>query len=753
MQQAGPSLAEALKSGERREAHATRLGGLDLGPQVTSWALDASYGTDLPDAMRAYSGASSAQIDLELTGRNGVSAPALYGPWAPHATADAVRPGQSVTHRWGLGTYTMASFRGTVRARSAKSGTDSVLVTALDGAERLRMPAQLPRPSGGLDEAASGIAATDWVGSATWCVDHLLRRAGIHTSPPPRSGCIMYASYHGGAAASVGTLTTLSGGWNRWSHPTPPYTAAALGPRNGFAVARYAPAIRGLNRNLKGTGYWYETFFDTTDTAPSGWNPYSQARLEIHWTTAGTEQRTSFLLDWSGQRLVAAAGAITTVPEQNPQITWSPPEMGAERKGRWHVGFWITVSDAGTVTVAARLTGPSGKLMTCAPQAIPGYTLPPGAIHDCSVVLGDLAVEALQLTPMAAVPSGASVTQDGQWTLGAKLDVPTLPLTVLPVVSGSAWDVITTIAKATLSTAEFKADGMFVWRSASRWATAPTAPDLTVTSARELAALTVTEEIDSCRNYLRVKWQNWATIKAIARERASITTLTIPTGATVTVRWEIGEDELDPLPPVTTTAGTVQAGGIRFCSADSDNAPVLLGAVEVGVGRADGLLTMTLTNRSASTVYCRRLGPDSVCYDLVTPVLPNGVAPVANWAVALNTISQLAYGRQVYDHDTAGWVQESTGATALATTLLTAGRYPIPLLADVEILADPRIELGDVVRVVDTTGAQLDTLAWVVGNRVNGTAGGVKQTLTLRGTASPGPPTDTGLTPDPPYAP
>ncbi|MFD9068647.1 hypothetical protein [Streptomyces lasiicapitis] len=73
------------------------------------------------------------------------------------------------------------------------------------------------------------------------------------------------------------------------------------------------------------------------------------------------------------------------------------------------------------------------------------------------------------------------------------------------------------------------------------------------------------------------------------------------------------------------------------------------------------------------------------------------------------------------------------------------------MLDAVEVLHDPRIQLGDVVRVVDRAGAELNTLAWVVGLRTTCAAGGVpQQTLTLRGTSYNGVPVDAGLTPDGP---
>ncbi|MEV7925303.1 hypothetical protein [Kitasatospora sp. NPDC088779] len=742
MQQANATLTAALRAGDRSEAHTTRLGGAEVGPQVQSWSLESAYGTDLPDAMRAWSGSASTQLELSLGGNRGVPAPALYGPWAPHATADIARPGQSAVHAWGLGGETLPAFRGQIRSRSAQSGGDTVRITALDGAERLRMPAHLPRPSGGIDQDASGVASSDWVASATWCVDHLLRRAGIHTSPPPRTGCTLYASYHGGAAANIGTLYTLSGGWNRWDHPAPPFTAAARGPVTGQATARYVPTVRGLNRNLGSAGYWHECWFDTT--GPGSAN--QQARLEIRWATEDRDWRTALEIDWSNRRVRVSSGTTDTIPGDNPSLTWNPDQMKTEAPGRWHVGFWVRVANDGVTTVEFRLTPPSGNTIYGLGADIPQIKLPPGVIMDVSVVLGDLAIEGMQFTPMSAIPS--DLTQS-DWKRGAVLDPPVYPLTVIPVVSGSAWDVITTIAKATVSTAEFDPSGMFRWRNGTRWTTTPSTPNLTVSSARELAALTVTEEIDACRNWVRARWRNWARVKSVTTYTTSGELLVIPAGRTISVSWVSGEDQLDALPPITRGGGA--PGCIRFSFFNSDGTATVHGAVEVGLTRTDGLTTMTLRNTATVDVYCRPpVYGYGTSYSVLTPTLPTDTGPEDTWVTMQNSESQAVYGRQAYDHDAEGWVQEFTSAAYLALHLLNAGKLPVPLLGDVEILPDPRIRLGDVVRVIDRTGAQLDTLAWVVGNRVTGGDSAVKQVLTLRGASSPGFPTDTGLTPDPP---
>ncbi|MFD9283314.1 hypothetical protein ACFWD7_39745 [Streptomyces mirabilis] len=137
MQNSDETLAAALAATERIPAHSTRLGGREMGGQVQSWKVERAYSTDLPEALRAFSGSASAQLELSLGG-SGAPAPRLYSAWSARASGDVVRPGQSVVHAAGANDRTVPAFRGAVRSRTAASGSDTVTVQALDGAERLR---------------------------------------------------------------------------------------------------------------------------------------------------------------------------------------------------------------------------------------------------------------------------------------------------------------------------------------------------------------------------------------------------------------------------------------------------------------------------------------------------------------------------------------------------------------------------------------------------------------------------------------
>ncbi len=737
-----PGAAAMLARGDRSAAHSVRLAGRELGTQVQSWSLDRSYATDLPDAMRAFSGSSSAELDVSLAGTAGQPAPALYGPWAPRATGDITRPGQSAVLGWGVGGFPLAQFRGTVRARSGRSGTDSVRVTALDGADRLRQPARLPRPDGVLANTLSAGQVGPWTASPVWVVDHLLRQGGLHTCPPPRSGSILYASLHGGTAANTGYLESTSGAWSGWTKTNVPFECAADGGQYPWS-ADYIPRLKPVNR--RSDGMWFEFWVNTEGNMAA--DPF--VRLHTTWQANGLNRYyVTMEVNFATAKITVWNG---TNPDhtQNQSLQWTHDQL-KNQWGLYHIGWWLTWSAEGVPTLSPVITNRFGVVQTFGDAALSATPVPPGALDVVRFTMQNLRAECFQVSQMASKPSTyALITQSGSWQRGAVLDVPRLPLATIPRAEGSAWDVITEIAKATLATAEFNSDGYFRWKDHTRWASPPTEANLTVSSARELAGLTISEEIDACRNYVAVKWANWARVKSGTDGHLWIGDsgggIPIAPGATISRAIPIGEDRWDARTPNTYLDTLPDCVSITTTAAGSTAA---YGVVEVGTTRDGGTVTLTMRNRGTTTVYYQGT---TLYARTAGSAGPSG--PTDAFATAQNRASQSVYGIQTYEHPGGGWVQYRDTAAELAESVLKAGEYPIPSLQSVEILADPRLELGDVVRVVDSTGAALNTLAWVVGIKTNGEDGRITQVLTLRGTKSNGAPVDAGLVPDLPVNP
>ncbi|HEY5832693.1 hypothetical protein [Streptomyces sp.] len=191
----------------------------------------------------------------------------------------------------------------------------------------------------------------------------------------------------------------------------------------------------------------------------------------------------------------------------------------------------------------------------------------------------------------------------------------------------------------------------------------------------------------------------------------------------------------------------------RVAAQHAAGATAVKGAVEAQVRREDGTIVLRLTNRTAQTLYTvTKSGEPSI---RIVPIKPDR-DPMERQAVSYVSggASERFHGRQEFYGEASDWVQDLGAARQLADAMRKAGEYPAPVIGDVQVLYDPRIQLGDVVRVQDTTGAVLDTLAWVVGINTSASAdGGVQQTLSLRGVSANVVPADAGLTPDAPALP
>ncbi|MFI6644287.1 hypothetical protein [Streptomyces sp. NPDC050504] len=760
MQPSDRTTEAALASGERTVTHSTRVGGRDVSGQLQSWQVERSYATDLPPAMRAFSGSSAAQLQLQLSGTGDKSASELYSPWAPRATGDAARPGQSVVHETGVGTGgPLPAFRGTIRTRSAASGADTVQLTALDGAERLRGPAQLPRPY-------TGLLRRRPVTTATWCVDELLRQAGLFTAPPPRAPeftpgrplTLLYASLHGGFTTPFGMPEILPDPRHyTWCRESAPHEMAlvprGLPPGERGVTAAWFPRAR---VTVPGSRLFVETWVN--NTAGTG----DTVLIELELNRSGTDSGLlSLEVDFVAGEVVMRSHGYNN-PADNGYWRWVLPELTGQR-GNWHIGAFIDATPKAPgdtqvfPTFQPRLTAPDGTDILGVVRTFTGpYGIQFASELRLVRLVTTVAAEGLQVTSgLDAVPTAAEFSQVGSWTKGAVLDDAILPLTTVPKVSGSQWEVITQIAKASLSTAEIDERGLFRWRNFTRFAAEPAAADLTLTTVREIASLTSTEEIDACRNYCVQPFKDWTAAQIVHSSWVRDSEIReIPAYGSLTVRYSFDENELDIGPPDTDDDQLVTAGSnFRVAAFNAAGARAVKGAVDALLRREDGCLVLRLTNRTAQRLYTvTREGKPSV----LLSVLKADRDPVERQALSSqpNSASERHYGRQEFTAEASDWVQDAGAAGQLAAAMRRAGEYPVPVLGDVQVLYDPRIQLGDVVRVRDLTGAELDTLAWVVGMNTGATAdGGVQQTLSLRGTRTNGVPADVGLTPDAPAAP
>ncbi|MEW2391157.1 hypothetical protein AB0933_22680 [Streptomyces venezuelae] len=598
--------------------------------------------------------------------------------------------------------------------------------------------------------------------TATWCVDELLRQGGVHSCPPPRAPLVvkddtkderpftvLYASLHGGFNSTYGQPETLpSPATYDWIREGAPFEIALM-PKAAGLTASWMPRSRFV---MPGKVFLVECW---VNTALARGNVVEMSAVFDRSGTKTGFIKASFNISTGVVGITSGTTGVTTAPT----VTWGIDKL-ASLRGNWHMGFIVDTASTGTTvapTVQPRLTAPDGTHRVGGKYTFTqDSALQPISELNRIDLTTDMAVECLQVTDRVWADTETYPPEEweqrGQWTKGAVLDTPELPLYDIPKVSGSQWDVITEIARASMSTAEFDEQGVFRWRGPSRFTKVPAVPDHTVTTSRDIASITVTEEIDACRNHCEQPYQDWNGIKAAHGDVVDDTVVReIKPSTAVVVQYAMAEDENDIGPLVITDDSVVNEGHrVRFGTAKTGGTAVK-GKVSVSCWREGPTYFVRFANRGTTSVWTvTKDGKPSV---RIVPIR-RSADPKQRTYAKWNSTSQKHYGKQQYTAPPTDWVQASASASVLSNAMLAAGRYPVPLLGDVEVLHDPRIQLGDVVRVVDTAGAELDTLAWVVGIRTTHAAGTApQQTLTLRGTAYNGAPADVGLIPDGPVDP
>ncbi|MGK5639710.1 hypothetical protein ACSNOK_15565 [Streptomyces sp. URMC 126] len=346
-------------------------------------------------------------------------------------------------------------------------------------------------------------------------MDELLRQGGVHSCPPPRAPSVdatdsgpltvIYASLHGGVCATYGQPEAIPApGDYRYAMEGAPHTLAFVPVKPGVR-ASWMPRSRILtsppgSRPSVFTGD--KSLVEAHVNSGVGVGDTVELKLYLNRIGGGAGY-ISLLVEFALGKVTMFSGTVGSTGWVWSQ-TWN--ELRA-LKGVWHVGmlFDPTPADDGKdkLVLKAFLTGPDGTRLETPDVAYTaaGSAQPPSELNRLELTTS-MATEALQLTTRLANDFGMEqFAAQSRQAKAVELDEPILPLYVIPRVSGSQWEAISEIAKTTMSTAEFDEQGVFRWRGFRRFEKAPAAADVTVTSRREISALTVSEEIDACRNY------------------------------------------------------------------------------------------------------------------------------------------------------------------------------------------------------------------------------------------------------------
>jgi len=727
-------LREALATGQRTYDLQVRLGGRDVTDEVTAWSVDRGSDTGLPAQVAAPTGSSAAGAQLTLAGTGEQTAAARYSPWAPRSTADITRPGQSCVLEWGLAEGRMQALRGRVRTVAATAGSGTAALRVLDGSELLRDRAWLPP---GILAGASSHIHTQWV------VDHALRMAGITMTPPERAGSIFFASMNGALEANRGMRHWHTGSVGFWPERSAWGAGPAWGSANAYSTwsAQYSPQRRVLSQQNDLMVEWWIHRRTTSD------NPTSQVTLVFadRPTTdvAGRQEQTITLsYNPATRALRAQVGGGAT--------TWTVP-AGANQSGSFKVAFLVSLT---TTTAPTQVRGwlyqPGGTL-----YASPTYS---GAATPWSVLetITCQATGPMECVGVSVVSGVVPVVEP--WQRGAHIDLigpsgvtsgqSRYALRALPEAGGTWWDLLKEIAADNLSYISFDEDGFFRFRRYEYLTpdSPPPEPDLTVTSARDINDLAVTEEIDGVANLVEVGHTEWDIGATQSEQHPYPSVFSIPSNSALSLQVDMS-DRLwaTRAPMLFAGAGFPSAlpgSVVKFLNTAGQRAPV-----ETELTWDTGHPVFTFHNRSASTATAA-LSPAGTAPSFriaYTPVQSASPAPVRRH----NAASANRFGVQSLSVAASSWVQSIWWADQLALAIIAWTAWPIPLTGRVQILPDPRIQQGDVVHIQDPSGTRIDGLYRVLGYAVSGDGTSVSMSLDVRPLSRPTPPSDAGLTLEP----
>lgn len=738
MRTGSPDLNAALDRGQRTYDVQVRLGGRDITDEVASWSVERGSDTGLPAEVATPTGSTAAATSLTLVGDGQATAAARYSPWAPRVTADIARPGQSCVVEWGLAEERLQSLRGRVRTVRAHSRSGSAEVSVLDGAELLRGRAWLP-PSVLVGTGNGGI-------HSQWVVDHALRESGVYTSPPPREGAIFYASLNGSREASRGIRQSTTGLTGYYPAISPwtagPSTTLGGGPGAGTWTATYSPQRRVLSQaNQLMVEWWAQC------TAP-GVGPTSQTTLTFAnrpVSDTGTRETTTVVMSYNPvtRQLRAQVGGGST--------TWTLP-TSANQQGRFKVAFLVGLTNTSSpTTVRGWVYQPNGTLYSSPTYSGAAPTW--GALETVSIsATGPM--ECVGVTPVTGTIDVVQPWRRGAVVGlvtpgGASADLNFYALRHLPEVSGTWWDLVKQIASDTMSYVWFDEDGLLRFRPYDFVTPdhTPPEPDLTVTAERSIADIDVAEEIDSVANRIEV---GWTLIQQTSAQHTEVyeynSAFTIAAGATVELSIDLQNRPWGLRPPMLFGGTSVPAQGsagslVKFVTAAGQLAPV---ECELVYDSGHPLFRFHNRGTAAATASLTTGGTPSL-----RPAHQVANAPQVQPLARQSLPSIARYGVQALEVSASPWVQNAWWADLLSLRLVAWTAWPVPLTGQIQILPDPRIQIGDAVQITDREGTRIDGIYRVLGYTVSGQGAAVSMSLDVRPLSRPAQPLDSGLTTEP----
>jgi hypothetical protein len=767
-----------------------------LDASLSSISVDRSLTGAFPDEVSFTEGSASAQTDVDLvtgeTDDERKHAAWLFSPFNSDSPFSAARSQRihipfNASINFQKADGTVAKFQrmvGTTRDFDVSVKDRTASLSALDYRDKLAGSVSFPL----IDGEMQGCNVTSLLAFS-------LLSAGVPVAPPIQENVKLYLPMHGTYAPMIGGNPTVSftrltdndsddpqdfTNVNAGMVPTfvdNPHSIKAADAhwRSGdhhAIVGRLIPATGGLDllsrQNAAGafTGWFYgDSSFVGGGSPGTYFNPNGMFALSL-WQGVNPQTYIEIGIKADGTVYIvfAAGGQIVDLNASNPMAL----------DDQWHQVTWKFNASAGIGEVCAQIN--RGQTEGYGWNTFTNNTGFPVGMKNM-LAASDAWVAAyaeLALSiPMSDFQCWSAPDTDGMDGIPTPTfqDFDALPYLDLELAGNTdtspkeIWSVVTDISAATRSSAYFDEDGEFhVVPLSDRATPEKQAVQKTVTSVDHITELDFSQTIDSVKNIVSVDYTPLQATRGVVAF-STTDTFTLPGHSVTILRLEF-TDAVSYLNTMTLSGVPAPWGWdnavlwppgddgslhgmacARASLTDTSNTKNIIGLPWPRlVGGGGNYIDVEVTNPTSKAVY---IFNDGQALDFAgSPTGQNKAKMEAlgspSIMLAGNKLSQQAtsnitvvdqysidkYGSQSFSFSNA-YIQNRPAANTLAGSLLGDLKDPVAT-ARITIIGDPRLELGDRIRIQDPDGNVFDGEFWIQGIEDNLDDGGYTQQLTVR---------------------
>lgn len=673
--------------------------------RVSSVSMDRELG----DPFLGGSGLIASTGDVELAHDSATVFTRQASPWSPLAMAS----GTSVAVEIGYGAALARVFSGAVDGLAGAAGEPDTF-GIVDDFDKLDQQITLDPLLASMPPQYDGGPYRHIGLSPTYVTSTILRKCGYYATPPVRSGNVLSVPLNGSSWAEYGQTYTSSklGDANTW----PDFVNAPWGQGLSALNAQYIPV-----------------------RPPIGSTPLE---ISLLVGAAGTSGNTVVAAYWGSDyvRVLVSASRQVYLDYFLGGVLYRPVNLSAAKMtGAERVVCRVTPGGTWTITAdnGETITGSQSFGKTVVPETV-SVSVPSGA-----TVIGGLMV-GYHDSPPPTFTRSAALTEPA--SSSSLVGMPA-------IVRESASKVLREQAAAELAGFWLDDRGVVQWRN-RYWLVAGT-PVATLTAKRDL--LGMPWEVPARTKAQKVTVTGKIPVASIAT-RATVTVYegsagTLSSGQVVQEVIEAGSDTDWIIPDYSLewlTADAERLGGFNYGRRS------WLGAVKITEGM-DGPVETWIAGTDLTMDV---LGPQSFSYKFTAPALAgtevaelrshSGDPAIRAGHRGVNLPIVRAYGKAVwyeksetievpgsvqaaeYVHDASWFVQHQTARAALTQAVSERANNPVPMLREVPIIPDARIERGDIITIQDEIHTGVTLRCLVTGIHLSARNGEQDMSLDLR---------------------